>query len=77
MIDFGETVHLLIDNIFNISNKDDKEKFYSYPTLAFQCKIAKIRSVLHGQLESNWSAEANSVFINHAMYTKQLRGTVS
>ncbi|VVC33086.1 Hypothetical protein CINCED_3A021098 [Cinara cedri] len=76
LIDFGEIINLLIENIFSILNEDDRGRVYSFPTLAFQCKIAKIRPMLHGQINSNWSDKANSVFINYGIYTKQLRGTI-
>jgi hypothetical protein len=62
LIDFGETVDVLVENIFSIINEDIKTKIYSIPALAFQCTIAKIRPATNGKLESNWSDEANEIF---------------
>lgn len=61
MIDFGETVDVLVENIFKIVDEDKKNKIYSIPALAFQCTIASIRPSIHGKLESNWSDEANNI----------------
>lgn len=77
MIDFGETIQLFIKDIFNIFNNNDKKRVDNFPALAFQCKIAKICPVVHNQLESDWSDEANSVFNNYGVYTKKMHGTVS
>lgn len=62
MIDFGETVDVLVENIFSIIDEDTKNKISSIPALAFQCRIAKICPATHGQLERNWSDEAYEIF---------------
>ena len=75
LIDFGEVVQLCIKNIFNIEGEDIKNKVYSFPTLAFQCKIAKIRAPINGQLKVYWSEETKTVVIDKLL--KKVKGTVS
>lgn len=79
LIDFGQVVELLIENVFNITtlNEDMKNKVYNVPALAFKCKIAKIQPMLHGNLESNWSDEANNIIKDNGSFPKTLDGTVS
>ncbi|XP_025201691.1 probable ATP-dependent RNA helicase spindle-E [Melanaphis sacchari] len=73
LIDFGESVHLCIEDIFNIKDEAMKNKVYSFPTLAFQCKIAKIRSSKNG-LNANLSEETKT-FINDKLL-KNAKGTI-
>jgi len=75
LIDFGETVQLCVEDIFNIEGEDTKNKVYSFPTLAFQCKIAKIRSPMNGQLKASWSEETKKFVVEKLL--KNAIGKVS
>lgn len=75
LIDFGESVELLIENVFDIFN-EDKKKVFNTPALAFQCKIAKICPVVQGRLKNKWCHAANAVF-SRCKYGLKLYGTVS
>lgn len=79
LIDFGQVVELLIENVVSISNlnEDTKSKIYSIPSLAFKCTIAKIRPILHGNFETNWSDEANYIIKHNGEFPNSLNGTVS
>jgi len=74
LIDFGEVVQLCDENIFNIEDEDTKKKVYSFPTLAFQCKIAKVRAPINGQLQAYWSEDTKAVIDK---LLKKAKGTVS
>jgi len=63
LVDFGEVVQLCNENIFNVNDEDTKKKVYSFPTLAFQCKIAKIRAPINGQLQAYWSEDTKAVVV--------------
>lgn len=67
---------MFIESVLSIVEENDIIKINSVPGLAFQCRIAKIRPAIHGQLLSNWSDEANEILKNIS-YTKKFRGTVS
>lgn len=75
LIDFGEVIQLSNENIFNIEDEGTKKKVYSFPTLAFQCKIAKIRAPINGQLKANWSSQTKTVVIDKLL--KNVKGKVS
>lgn len=75
MIDFGEAVDVLVENVFSIVDEDGKNKVYSIPALAFQCTIANIRPVINGKLEIIWSDKANEIFISDYC-AKTFSGTV-
>lgn len=75
MIDFGESVQLCNEDIFNIKDEDIKKKVYSFPTLAFQCKIAKIRSPINRQLNAGWSEETKTFIVGKLL--KNAKGIVS
>jgi len=75
LIDFGETVQLCIENIFNIKDEDMKNKVYSFPTFAFQCKIAKICAPIKGKLKDYWSEETRTIVVDKLL--KKVKGTVS
>lgn len=75
LIDFGEAIELLIENVFDVLN-EDKKKVFNTPALAFQCKIAKIRPAVQGKLENKWCHAANAVF-SKCEYGLKLCGTVS
>lgn len=78
MIDFGETLELLIEDIYDILNENEKKIVFNIPSLAVQCRIAKIRPKIHNHLKiSNWSKEANDVFSMYDNYSQKLNGTVS
>jgi len=78
LIDFGETVQLCIESIFNIKDEDMKKTVYSFPTLAFQCKIAKIRAPINEQLKDYWSEETKTIIIDKLLkLLKKVKGTVS
>jgi len=74
LIDFGEAVQLCINDIFIIKDEDIKKKVYSFPTLAFQCKIAKIRAPINGKLQAYWSEETRTIVIDKLF--KKLKGSV-
>ncbi|XP_060863705.1 LOW QUALITY PROTEIN: probable ATP-dependent RNA helicase spindle-E [Metopolophium dirhodum] len=75
LIDFGEVVQLCNENIFNIKDEDEdtKKKVYSFPTLAFQCKIAKIRAPINGQLQAYWSEDTKTLIDK---LLKKAKGTI-
>lgn len=79
LIDFGEVVELFIENVFNITNlnEDMKNKIYNVPALAFKCTISQIQPILHRNLESSWSDEANYIIKYNGTFPKMLNGTVS
>jgi len=74
LVDFGETIHLCIDDIFNIKGEDIKNKVFSFPTLAFQCKIAKICAPKNRQLKDYWSEE---IKVDVGDKLSKVKGTVS
>jgi len=77
LVDFGESVELLIGNVFNIANENVENKIYNIPQFAFQCKIAKLRPAIYGKLETNnWSDKANMIFKQYGNYLNPLCGTV-
>lgn len=75
MIDFGEVVQLCSENIFNIKDEDAKKEVFSFPTLAFQCKIAKIRAPFNGHLKAYWSKDIKAVVVDKLL--KKAKGAVS
>lgn len=77
MVDFGDVVELDISDVFDILNEDEQYLMYGFPSLAFQCTIAKIRPAINEKPEINWSNEANNIFVKHAQHTVKLCGTVS
>lgn len=80
LVDYGDVLELDISNIFDILNEDEIDLIYGFPSLAFQCTIAKIRPAINGKPENNWSEEANYEFVKHAQGADKLhnlRGTVS
>jgi len=78
LIDFGEYVDLKIENIYEISNENDKNEVYNVPPLAFQCKIANISPKVHGKQKNNsWSNDANNLFLKYGVYLELLKGTVN
>lgn len=78
MIDFGETVELLIEDIYDILNENEKKTVFNIASLAVQCRIAKIQPKIHGHLNiNNWSKEANDIFSMYDNYPQKLSGTVS
>lgn len=74
LIDFGESVQLCNEGIFNIKDKNIKKKVYSFPTLAFQCKIAKIRSPINKQMNAVWSEETKTFIVGKLL--KNAKGTI-
>ncbi|XP_026807070.1 probable ATP-dependent RNA helicase spindle-E [Rhopalosiphum maidis] len=74
LIDFGETVQLCVENIFNIEGEDTTIKVYSFPILAFQCKIAKIRSPMNRQLKACWSEETKNFVVEKLL--KNAKGKI-
>ncbi|XP_050064006.1 probable ATP-dependent RNA helicase spindle-E [Aphis gossypii] len=74
LIDFGESVQLCNEDIFNIKDEYIKKQVYSFPTLAFQCKIAKIHSPINRQLNDDWSEETNMYIVGKLL--KNAKGTI-
>lgn len=78
LIDFGESINLMIENIYEILNENDKNEVYNVPQLAIQCTIANIRPIMYEQLgNNNWSADAMTLFSEYGKYDRTLIGTVS
>jgi len=76
LIDFGESVQLCNEDIYNIKDEYMKKQVYSIPTLAFQCKIAKIHSPINRQFNDGWSEEINTYNIVGKLL-QNAKGTVS
>lgn len=79
LIDFGQVVELILENIFSVSNlsEDNVRSLINTPALSFKCKFAKIQPIFNGNLENNWSDEANNFVRDNGRWTISSEGTVS
>ncbi|XP_050437543.1 ATP-dependent RNA helicase TDRD9 [Adelges cooleyi] len=61
LIDFGESVELSIDKVFDFANDSFKKSVLKIPKLAIECRFANIRPALNGKPVSKWCNEANEM----------------